>query len=95
MGFTKYLVDEKMGDQDGRKVIDRILSCVNGEFENNPDVAGKDFNLYVTGQVSCEYDVIYLLAGVIVCDELSYVNRRRGVNVFLSVSVRRQTKEGL
>lgn len=49
MGFTKYLVDEKMGDQDGRKVIDRILSCLNGEFENNPDVAGKDFNLYVTG----------------------------------------------
>mmetsp|Transcript_11697 Transcript_11697/g.19999 ORF Transcript_11697/g.19999 Transcript_11697/m.19999 type:complete len:420 (-) Transcript_11697:180-1439(-) len=48
-GFTKYLVDEKMGDQDGRKCLDRILACVNNEFETNKDVAGKDFSLYVTG----------------------------------------------
>lgn len=48
-GFTKYLVDPKMGDQDGRACIDRILACVNEEFKNNVDVAGKDFNLYVTG----------------------------------------------
>jgi len=48
-GFTKYLVDPKMGEDDGRKCIDRILACVNNEFETNPDVAGKDFKLYVTG----------------------------------------------
>mmetsp|Transcript_17637 Transcript_17637/g.35242 ORF Transcript_17637/g.35242 Transcript_17637/m.35242 type:complete len:474 (+) Transcript_17637:48-1469(+) len=49
MGFTTYLMDEKKGDQDGRKCLDRILSCVNEEFKSNPDVAGKGFNLYVTG----------------------------------------------
>ncbi|KAK1733750.1 lipase class 3 family protein [Skeletonema marinoi] len=49
MGFTTYLCDEKKGDQDGRKCLDRILSCVNEEFKSNPDVVGKDFDLYVTG----------------------------------------------
>jgi len=49
MGFTTYLMDEKKGDQDGRKSLDRILSCVNEEFKSNPDVVGKDFDLYVTG----------------------------------------------
>eukprot|EP00985_Skeletonema_marinoi_P023971 scaffold16299_cov110-Skeletonema_marinoi.AAC.1 len=49
MGFTTYLMDEKKGDQDGRKCLDRILTCVNEEFKSNPDVAGKDFDLYVTG----------------------------------------------
>jgi hypothetical protein len=49
MGFTTYLMDEKKGDQDGRKSLDRILSCVNEEFKSNKDVVGKGFNLYVTG----------------------------------------------
>ncbi len=49
MGFTSYLCDEKKGDDDGRKVLDRILACVNEEFKSNPDVAGKDFDFYVTG----------------------------------------------
>jgi len=49
MGFTTYLCDEKKGDQDGRKSLDRILACVNEEFKSNPDVVGKDFDLYVTG----------------------------------------------
>jgi len=49
MGFTTYLCDEKKGDQDGRKCLDRILSCVNEEFKSNKDVVGKDFDLYVTG----------------------------------------------
>jgi len=48
-GFTKYLVDPKMGDQDGRQPLDRILACVNDEFGDNVDVVGKDFNLYVSG----------------------------------------------
>mmetsp|Transcript_37059 Transcript_37059/g.68640 ORF Transcript_37059/g.68640 Transcript_37059/m.68640 type:complete len:471 (-) Transcript_37059:166-1578(-) len=48
-GFTKYLMDPKMGDQDGRRCLDRILACVNDEFGNNVDVVGKDFNLYVSG----------------------------------------------
>ena len=48
-GFTTYLMDEKKGGQDGRKSLDRIIACVNEEFKSNPDVAGKDFNLYVTG----------------------------------------------
>jgi len=39
----------KMGDDDGRKVVERILACVNNEFESNVDVVGKDFKLYVTG----------------------------------------------
>eukprot|EP00986_Skeletonema_menzelii_P011070 scaffold5593_cov94-Skeletonema_menzelii.AAC.1 len=48
-GFTTYLMDEKKGGLDGRKCLDRIIACVNEEFKSNPDVAGKDFNLYVTG----------------------------------------------
>jgi len=48
-GFTRYLVDPKMGDDDGRQCVERILACVNEEFKSNPDVVGKDFKLYVTG----------------------------------------------
>ncbi len=49
MGFTSYLCDEEKGEDDGRKVLERILACVNEEFKSNPDVAGKDFDFYVTG----------------------------------------------
>jgi len=48
-GFTTYLCDEKKGEDDGRKVLERILSCVNEVFEENADVAGQGFDLYVTG----------------------------------------------
>ncbi len=45
-GFTGYLCAKRKGE---RRCIDRILACVNEEFKSNPDVAGKDFDLYVTG----------------------------------------------
>ena len=48
-GFTSYLMDEKNGRDDGHKCLDLVIACVNDEFKNNPDVAGEDFNLYVTG----------------------------------------------
>ena len=48
-GFTEYLVSNREEDSIERPYIDRILACVNGEFERNPDVMGKDFKLFVTG----------------------------------------------
>lgn len=49
-GFTNYLVDPKKGDQDERACVDRILACVNAEFnENDGHTIFEDFNFYVTG----------------------------------------------
>lgn len=48
-GFTEYLVSNIETDSIERPYIDRILACVNGEFEDNPDVAGKGFKLFVSG----------------------------------------------
>lgn len=48
-GFTGYLVSERTSDSVERPYIDRILACVNGEFKDNPDVAGKGFKFFVTG----------------------------------------------
>mmetsp|Transcript_19643 Transcript_19643/g.29316 ORF Transcript_19643/g.29316 Transcript_19643/m.29316 type:complete len:352 (-) Transcript_19643:298-1353(-) len=48
-GFTEYLVSNREEDSIERPYIDRILACVNGEYERNPDMQGKDFKLFVTG----------------------------------------------
>mmetsp|Transcript_9790 Transcript_9790/g.22314 ORF Transcript_9790/g.22314 Transcript_9790/m.22314 type:complete len:269 (+) Transcript_9790:2-808(+) len=49
-GFTSYLVSRR--SKRGRKnrpYMERITACLNDEFENNVDVVGKDFKLYITG----------------------------------------------
>ena len=47
-GFTKYLFDSRARGLD-RSYYDRILSCVSDQFENNPEVKGQGFQLYVSG----------------------------------------------
>ncbi len=52
-GFTDYLVSNREVDSIERPYIDRILACVNGEFEtlekNHNNVKREDFKLFVTG----------------------------------------------
>ena len=43
-GFTKYLTSSRRHKE--RPYIDRILACVNGEFEN---VIRNNYKLFVTG----------------------------------------------
>lgn len=47
-GFMGYL-EQTHGDDNTRAVINRILACVEDEFENNPEIKGKGFRLFVTG----------------------------------------------
>ena len=46
-GFTNYLFTPRGNAT--RPYVDRILACVNDLFTDHPDVAGKDFKLYVSG----------------------------------------------
>lgn len=48
-GFTSYLMASRQTDSCSRTYVERVLACVNAEFGENPDVAGKDFKLFVTG----------------------------------------------
>jgi hypothetical protein len=48
-GFTSYLMSSSKSDSVDRPYIQRILACVRNQFENNPDIKGKDFKLFVTG----------------------------------------------
>lgn len=48
-GFSEYLFSARERDSEERTYIDRVMACVNDEFENNPDVKGKGFKLYVSG----------------------------------------------
>jgi hypothetical protein len=48
-GFTKYLMSCRQRGVADRPYVQRILACVSNQFENNPDVKGKDFKFFVTG----------------------------------------------
>lgn len=48
-GFTEFLFSARAKDSTARPYVDRILACVDCEFENNPDVKGKGFKLFVSG----------------------------------------------
>ncbi len=46
-GFTKYLFENREGGN--RAYVDRIIACVEDQFEKNEDVKGKGFKFYVSG----------------------------------------------
>jgi len=48
-GFTKYLMSIRERGVADRPYIQRILACVSAQFQNNPDIKGKNFKLFVTG----------------------------------------------
>jgi len=48
-GFTGLLMSSRESGVADRPYIQRILACVSAQFQNNPDIKGKNFKLFVTG----------------------------------------------
>mmetsp|Transcript_22088 Transcript_22088/g.52563 ORF Transcript_22088/g.52563 Transcript_22088/m.52563 type:complete len:416 (+) Transcript_22088:127-1374(+) len=46
-GFMQYLTTSRKGES--RPYLQRILTCLSEQFEENTELAGKDFKLFVTG----------------------------------------------